>query len=227
MSPSSQVGGIAWMLKWMAIVLALTFASHELYALWPYPQGVARGEVALRRNLEAEWDVLARIGGERYVQLAARVHDALYLAFFRAAGLDRFVELSADPQSPPLPGTGEMARRFVLVTRDAWQTAATGLQLFSARLAVLLLAAPLVLLTATGAFADGLVVWYLRRTGGGRESGFLYHRAKRFAGGSLVVLCLVYLVPPVALDPRAVLPPFLLAFAVSVRYAAAYFKKYL
>jgi len=101
------------------------------------------------------------------------------------------------------------------------------LQLFASRLAVLAMAIPLFLLAAVEAVSDGLVTWYLRRTGGGRESAFIYHRAKRLIALSVLGLCLAYLAPPMLIDPRWVIPPFVFAFAAGVRVATAYFKKYL
>ncbi|MCF6337892.1 MAG: DUF4400 domain-containing protein [Gammaproteobacteria bacterium] len=51
------------------------------------------------------------------------------------------------------------------------------LKLFALRVGILILTLPfLILITAV---ADGFVGWYLHRTGGERESGFIYHRAKR------------------------------------------------
>ncbi|MGQ0530268.1 MAG: DUF4400 domain-containing protein, partial [Panacagrimonas sp.] len=96
-----------------------------------------------------------------------------------------------------------------------------------ARLAVLILSLPLLLLAAQGGFADGQVVWFLRRTGGGRESGFIYHRAKRAVAYSLVLSAAIYLIPPAVMNPRWVLPPLLVIFASGIRYSTAYFKKYL
>ncbi|NNE60626.1 MAG: DUF4400 domain-containing protein [Woeseia sp.] len=39
----------------------------------------------------------------------------------------------------------------------------------------------------------------MRRTSGARESGFIYHRAKRAVPAFLLMLWAVYLVPPVPL----------------------------
>ncbi len=80
---------------------------------------------------------------------------------------------------------------------------------FWIHLGVLVLAMPLFLITACAAAADGLITWYLRRTGAGRESGFIYHRTKRGLALSVLALWLVYLVPPIPLDPRWVIPPVL------------------
>jgi len=222
---SSRWTGLLWWLKWVLIILALTLIAHLFYTLWPYPQGEARGVAALRRNLDQEWAALVALGDARFPPLAYAIHDQLYAGFFRAPGFDYMMRSALDPA--PMQDADELMRKFVLATREFWETAATGLQLFAARLAVLVLTLPLLLLAALGAFADGLAVWFLRRTGGGRESGFIYHRAKRAVAYSLVLSAAVYLIPPTVMHPQWLLPPLLVVFASGIRYATAYFKKYL
>ncbi|MGQ0622779.1 MAG: DUF4400 domain-containing protein [Panacagrimonas sp.] len=221
----SRWTGLLWWVKWCAIILVLTLVAHLFYTLWPYPQGEARGVAALQRNLDKEWATLIELGDARFPPLAYAIHDRLYAAFFKAPGFDYMLKQALDPA--PMNDSDELMRKFVLATREFWETAATGLQLFAARLAVLVLTAPLLLLAALGGFADGLVVWFLRRTGGGRESGFIYHRAKRAVAYSLVVTAAIYLVPPSVMNPQWLLPPLIVIFATGIRYATAYFKKYL
>lgn len=107
------------------------------------------------------------------------------------------------------------------------ETALLGLQLFAMRLAVLILSLPLFVLVGTTAVADGLYGWLMRRTGGGRESGFIYHRAKRAVPVFLLLVWAVYLLPPVAMNPRWVIPPFIVLFAIALRLRVSYFKKYI
>ncbi|MGQ0620622.1 MAG: DUF4400 domain-containing protein [Panacagrimonas sp.] len=220
----SRLTGVLWSLKWALVVMALTLASHLTYCLWPYPQGYQRGTSALKQNLETEWSLLAEIGGVRLPELAYGIYDTLYFVLFQTPGFD-YMQRTAMSEAP-LSGPDELMRGFVLSTREFWDAAATGLQLFSARLGVLALFLPLLGLVALASFADGLVAWLQRRTSGGRESGFVYHRMKRLIAHSVLALAVVYLIPPVVTDPRWVLPPFALGFAIAVRYSTAYFKKY-
>lgn len=106
-------------------------------------------------------------------------------------------------------------------------TAIQGLQLFALRCAVLVLALPLFVVVAIVAIADGVYGWLMRRSGGARESGFIYHRAKRAFPATIVLMWLTYLVPPIPMDPRWVLPPFVLLFALVLRLRVAYFKKHI
>jgi integrating conjugative element membrane protein (TIGR03747 family) len=106
------------------------------------------------------------------------------------------------------------------------ETAILGLQLFAARLAVLILSLPLFVTIGGAAAADGLYGWLMRRTSGARESGFIYHRAKRAIPAVLMMLWTAYLVPPVEMDPRWVILPFVVIFALAMRLRVSHFKKY-
>ena len=99
--------------------------------------------------------------------------------------------------------------------------------MFVLRLAVLTVMTPLIVLCLVAAVSDGLAAWCVRRTSAGRESAFIYHRAKRLVDWSLFALWGLYLLPPAAVDPRWVLPPFLIVIAVAVRVTVQSFKKYL
>jgi len=77
------------------------------------------------------------------------------------------------------------------------------------------------------ALVDGFVQRDLRRWGGGRESSFVYHWAKRSALPLLVLSWVVYLALPFSLHPTFVILPFAAPFALSVAVTASSFKKYL
>ena len=74
---------------------------------------------------------------------------------------------------------------------------------------------------------DGLVQRDLRRWGGGRESAYVYHYAKRSNLFFLGLGAVVYLAIPVSLHPAMVLVPFAAACATTVGVTASRFKKYL
>lgn len=220
----TRLTGVLWTLKWFFIVCLLVLCVDMLYVLWPYP-GEARGVGALKHNLAVEAELIGRLADDRSWAIIRTLADGIYEVVFVWSGMDEFMRRAADPT--PLSPLNETMRSFVLGNWVFLETAATGLQLFSLRLGVLLLTLPLFLVTGVAAAADGLITWYLRRTGAGRESGFIYHRTKRGLALAVLALWLVYLVPPVPLDPRWVTPPFVLIFGIAVRVSVAYFKKYL
>ena len=100
-------------------------------------------------------------------------------------------------------------------------------QVFAVRLAILALAIPVFGLFTVVALVDGLVRRDLRRWGGGRESSFVYHYAKKAAIPLIIMAWVVYLALPFSLHPSWIILPFALAFSFTVTITASTFKKYL
>lgn len=98
---------------------------------------------------------------------------------------------------------------------------------FVVRLSILALATPLFLLAMFTGFIDGLMRRDLRKFGAGRESSFVYHRAKRAVIPLLIVPWILYLSLPFSLNPMAVFLPCAVMLGVAMAITAATFKKYL
>ena len=88
-------------------------------------------------------------------------------------------------------------------------------EVFAVRLAVLTLAMPAFLVFSLVALVEGLVQRDLRRWGGGRESAFVYHHAKKLLFPSLLLAWIIYLSLPFSLHPNFV--DFAFCGAVCVR----------
>jgi len=219
-----RIQGMLWLLLAFCLVGVLTLAVDLLYVYWPYPHG-ARGIKALQANLHTETAWIERLADTRSQEVIGGISDTLYKVLFGWTGLDEMMRRAADPR--PLSPLNEIMRSFMTGMWGFLQTAKIGLQLYSQRLGVLVLALPLMLVVALAAGADGLMTWYLRRSAAEPESGFIYHRAKRGLVFAVMTLWIIYLVPPVPLDPRWVMGPFLLVAGLSIRIAVANFKKYL
>ena len=99
--------------------------------------------------------------------------------------------------------------------------------IFVVRLTILALAAPLFLLAMFTGFIDGLMRRDLRKFGAGRESSFVYHRAKRAVMPLLIVPWILYLSLPFSLNPMAVFLPCAVMLGVAMAITTATFKKYL
>lgn len=106
------------------------------------------------------------------------------------------------------------------------QGAMIGFQVFMIRLSVIVLFMPFILLTIIVSSADGFLGWYLRRTSGARESGFIYHRSKFFLSWGITSLCFLYLVPPFAINPLYIFIPMIIITTACTRLSVQYFKKY-
>jgi integrating conjugative element membrane protein (TIGR03747 family) len=98
---------------------------------------------------------------------------------------------------------------------------------FVVRLTILVLITPLFLLATLTGFVDGLMRRDLRKFGAGRESSFVYHRAKRAVIPLLIVHWILYLSLPFSLNPMVVFVPCAVMLGVAMAITAATFKKYL
>lgn len=98
---------------------------------------------------------------------------------------------------------------------------------FVVRLTILALATPLFLLAMFTGFVDGLMRRDLRKFGAGRESSFVYHRAKRAVMPLLIVPWIIYLSLPFSLNPMVVFVPCAATLGMVTAITAATFKKYL
>ncbi len=98
---------------------------------------------------------------------------------------------------------------------------------FLVRLLVLTLTLPLFLLAAFVGLVDGLARRDVRSFGAGRESGFVYHRARAMLTPLAVLPWVIYLALPVSVHPLLILLPSAALLGGAVDIAAATFKKYL
>ena len=118
-------------------------------------------------------------------------------------------------------------RRGYVQVIDYVEALINTVETFSVRLAVLTLAMPAFALAGLVAMTDGLVRRDLRRWGGGRETSFVYHHAKRVVLPTLAVAWVVYLSLPISIHPTFVVLPFAVLFALAVAVTSSTFKKYL
>lgn len=121
---------------------------------------------------------------------------------------------------------GQFAQVYV-VMQDYLLAALFTVFTFVVRLAVLTLATPLFLLAVITGAVDGLMRRDLRRFEAGRESSFLYHRAKRTLLPLMVSPWVIYLSLPFSVNPIWVLLPCAALLGWMMAITAATFKKYL
>jgi len=121
---------------------------------------------------------------------------------------------------------GQFAQAYV-VLQDYLLAALFTVFTFVVRLAVLTLAMPLFLLAVITGAVDGLMRRDLRKFGAGRESSFVYHRAKRTLLPLMVSPWVIYLSMPWSLNPNWVLLPCSALLGWMVAITASTFKKYL
>ncbi len=197
-------------------------------AFWWPEQGLEH----TRDMLAAEIDYLHSDVGRSLISadpvaFAKTLAERTYFMLFDLTGIESFVGWLSEPQGRD---RGQILARIHAWLRPATEHVVAAMQVtqvFAVRLAVLLLAAPVFGLFALVGLVDGLVSRDLRRWGGGRESSFLYHWAKRSTVPLLVCSWVAYLALPFSLHPAFVVLPFAGLFAVAVGVTASRFKKYL
>lgn len=219
MANQRQVTGLLWLLMWIAIItlLVLLIDIFCVFVLWS-PNGVEQLQSVLLQEM-----ALLSLSPEHKLYLI-EFSQNFYQAAFVSTGIDG--AMSSAYHLPPNEQTANMLE-FYDTFRPLVETAMIGLQLYALRLGVLLLSLPFLLIVTAAAFTDGLLGWYLRRTSGDRESGFIYHRAKRGHGWAYVLLCAAYLLPPVPTDPILHIALFLGVVGVACYLQVVYFKKFL
>ena len=220
---------IAQGIKWLLLSLAFSILTEWVgMAIWWPEEGLNHS----RAMLAAEIGYLQADFGRSLIsanpaQFTKTVADRAYYVLFE---LTRVADLLEWIASAPAYGESGLRAKLHVAFRPVAEYVLAAMQVtqvFSVRLAILALATPVFLLFTLVAIVDGLVKRDLRRWGGGRESSFVYHWAKRSALPLLVLTWVIYLALPFSLHPSLIVLPFATLFALSVAVTASSFKKYL
>ena len=220
---------VAQAVQWL--LLALLFSILTEWAgmvLWWPEEGIQHSRTMLEAEIGyLDGDFRRSVVTSNPAQFAKAVADKTYTILFEFTGL---VDFMAWVSPPPRPDEEGLRPRLHSIYRPVAEFVIAAMQVtqvFSVRLAILTLAMPVFVLFSLVALVDGFVKRDLRRWGGGRESSFVYHWAKRSALPLLVVTWVVYLALPFSLHPTFIVLPFATLFALSVAVTASTFKKYL
>jgi integrating conjugative element membrane protein (TIGR03747 family) len=188
-----------------------------------WPEGVARLQGILAEDL-ARAAQMGYSAGEP-PHLAERTANFLYALLFEATGIHGMGVRFAEASALSIPDT--IARNAYVANFQVMQAAMIGTQLFGVRLAMLVMAIPLLALAYCAAAADGLVQRAIRRASGGRESASLYHRAKHLQVVLLVTGAAVVLLWPGSIDPRYLWVSGAVVLGVFARLQWTFYKKHL
>ena len=226
---AKSLTAVAKVIQW--ILLSLLFSIIVEWAgmvLWWPDEGIEHSRAMLAMEISyLESDFRRSVVTSDPAQFTKRFADNTYHYLFEVT---RFVDLIRWVSPPPTAneqGLRPTLHKIYQPTAEFVIAMMQVTQLFSVRLAILTLAMPVFLLFSLVALVDGLVQRDLRRWGGGRESSFVYHIAKKAALPLVVITWVVYLAMPFSLHPTFVVLPFAMLFAFSVAVTASTFKKYL
>lgn len=221
--------GIVKVVGWLVLGLVFSILVEWLGMTFWWPEEGTRHS---RGMLEAELDYLTVSASQSLVSsdpagFARRLADAFYHYGFEVTGLARGMTWLTTPASPQDARLLTLSRAIYAPVTAYLLAAITITEVYAVRLAVLLLATPVFLLTGIVGLTDGLIERDRRRFGGARETGFIYHHAKRLIAPSVAVAWVLYLAMPVSIHPNSLILPAAGLFGLSLAVSAATFKKHL
>lgn len=212
-----------------SLLLCLVIELVGMHLFWPeqgwrHAQGMMNFELQ-QFSTQFTRSVVVQEPGRSAYRLVAWLHQNLLLDSGLLDWLTRMNE-QAKAADTATGFNATLAQAVVYVESYmlvAFYTTAT----FLLRLLVLGLTLPLFALAALAGVVDGLVRRDLRRFSAGRESGFLYHRARATILPLAVLPWVTYLAFPVSAHPLWILLPAAAMLGAMVSVAAGSFKKYL
>jgi integrating conjugative element membrane protein (TIGR03747 family) len=213
-----------------SLVISILIEWIGLYFYWPdqgwhHAQGMLNNELRWIDDGFTQSLIIDQPG-----RTAKELISLAYEWLFERSGLIDWINYSA-AQSRMNSHQSDGFARFLgviyIYVEDYGLAAVYTLLTFLARLLILTLTTPLFLMAIFTGVVDGLVRRDLRRFGAGRESGFIYHRAKMIIVPLAVAPWIIYLALPVSVSPVLVLLPCAAALGVVVSVTVGSFKKYL
>jgi len=216
---------VQWLLFSLLFSIVVEWAGMVLW--WP-DQGIDHSRAMLAREIDyLDNDFRRSIVTSDPARFAKRFADNAYHYLFEVTRFVDFIRWVSPPPASSERGIRPTLHRGYRPISEFVIAMMQVTQLFAVRLAILTLAMPIFLLFSLVALVDGLVQRDLRRWGGGRESSFVYHYAKKAAFPLVVLTWVIYLALPFSLHPSWVIVPFATLFALTVAVTASTFKKYL
>ena len=216
---------IQWLLLSLVFSILVEWAGMVLW--WP-DEGLDHSRTMLTTEISyLDTDFRRSIVTSDPARFAKRIADNTYHYLFEVTRFVDFIRWVSPPPAKNEQGVRPMLHRIYHPVAEFVIAMMQVTQVFSVRLAILTLAMPIFLLFSLVALVDGLVQRDLRRWGGGRESSFVYHYAKKAAVPLVVLTWVTYLALPFSLHPTFVVLPFATLFALTVAVTASTFKKYL
>lgn len=226
---SRCLSGVGHAVKWLVISLVFSIVIEWVGMIFWWPdEGAAHSRDMLVRELQyLSVDVRHSVLVSDPVRFVAEASQVVSYYAFEWTGFLDLLQWLAPPPAVEEQGLRPLLHRLYSPLAEFVLATIHVTQVFAARLAVLTLATPVFGLFAAVALVDGLVRRDLRRWGGGRESSFIYHYAKKSTMPLITTAWVVYLALPFSIHPSWIILPFALAFALAITVTASTFKKYL
>ena len=226
---SKSLTAIAKIIQWLLLSLLFSIITEWVgMVLWWPDEGLDHSRTMLASEISyLDNDFRRSVVTSDPAQFAKRFADNTYHYLFELTRFVDFIRWVSPPPRMNEQGLRPRLHKIFLPIAEFVIAMMQVTQVFSVRLAILTLAMPIFLLFSLVALVDGLVQRDLRRWGGGRESSFVYHYAKKAALPLVLLSWVTYLALPFSLHPTFVVLPFATLFALTVAVTASTFKKYL
>ncbi len=154
--------------------------------------------------------------------------DAVYWIYFKWNQIDASVMQYAQGEGTCTLMARTYRNTLIIPFQNELAIAMYGAKLFGIRMASLILALPLFLLTCVVAIVDGWTERYIRKMGVGNESSTIYHRAKFYAFKLIPPTAgLIYLAAPYTIEPATIFVPTAIVTGFLLRTQMKYYKKHL
>ncbi|MBI1285921.1 MAG: TIGR03747 family integrating conjugative element membrane protein, partial [Thiobacillus sp.] len=182
---------ILWLLFSLLFSIIVEWAGMMLW--WP-EQGLDHSRTMLANEISyLDTDFRRSVVTSDPARFAKEVADGTYHYLFEVTRVVAFIHWVSPPPRQEEQGVRPTLHRIYQPLAEFVIAAMQVTQVFSVRLAILTLATPVFLLFSLVALVDGLVKRDLRRWGGGRESSFVYHYAKKAVLPLVVITWVTYL----------------------------------
>lgn len=159
-------------------------------------------------------------------ELARRVSDNVNDMLLRRSGFSQARLRWLMPTTPTESRAVSVLKGIYRIIDTYVLAAITIAQVFSVRLLVIALSLPLFVLIGVSALVDGLVQRDLRRFGGGREFGRVFHTVRRWNSPMIGLTAFAYLAMPMSLHPNWLFVPAAALFGLTMFITSSTFTKY-
>lgn len=214
-----------------SLLLNIVIECVGIYVFWPeegwrYSQRMFEYELAQLSN-DFKRSALVQEPGRSAREIVQFVYDEILVNTGVTHALMSTSQRAQDARIADARSSRDYIGVFYSHLENNLIAAAFSVLVFMVRLLVLCLSVPLFLVAAFIGLIDGLVQRDIRRFGAGRESGYVYHRAKACLMPLLTLPWVIYLAMPVSVNAALILLPSAVLLGGVISLTASRFKKYL
>ena len=214
-----------------SLFLSILIECVGMHLFWP-EQGWRHAQDMLNYEVEQlpqnfTRSMLVQEPGRTAQQIVGIAYDLLFVRSGLVESIEDATRRARGERVQAVPDFRYYLSQIYSVLENYLLAGAYTVLVFLVRLLVLCLSLPLFAMATLVGLVDGLVQRDIRRFEAGRESGFIYHRARACLMPIAILPWVIYLALPVSVTPVLILLPAAVVLALVVSLTAASFKKHL